>query len=169
MTEIPVEIERKFVILMPSESLLSSYPSHTVSRIEQTYLAMGGGKTLRVRKRDFGDRVEYTLNEKTRIDGMSAYENESEITSLEYESMLCERLSGTVTLRKTRHTFSWSGLTVEIDIYPEWKYTAILETELPSRDACPSLPEELRVIAEVTGNAKYSNAAMSHTFPEELI
>ena len=58
--------------------------------------------------------------------------------------------------------------TVEIDIYPEWDSTAILEVELRSRDEQISLPDFIKILKEVTGDKRYSNASMSRTFPEEL-
>ena len=75
-----------------------------------------------------------------------------------------------MTLKKTRHAFTTvGGVCFEIDVYPEWQHTCILETELSSREERLVFPAQLKVLLEVTGDKKYSNAAMSHTFPEELI
>ena len=42
-----------------------------------------------------------------------------------------------------------------------------METELPSRDTEVGMPSFIRIIADVTGDKRYSNAAMSRSFPKE--
>jgi CYTH domain-containing protein len=165
----PIEIERKFVIEMPDMSALTSLEGYTASDIDQTYLASAPRVTRRVRARRYEDRTVYTETEKVRIDRMSAYEDERELTEGEYTALLSEIAPGTVTLRKTRHTFSWGTGTVEIDVYPDWQKSCILEVELESADQELVLPDFIKPIKEVTGEKSYSNAAMSREFPKELI
>lgn len=165
----PVEIERKYVILKPSAEQLLALGDCECSEIEQTYLRADEGVTRRVRCRIYPDRTVYTETSKRRIDSMSSYEDEREISEGEYKKLLTEIKQGTHTLRKTRYAIHYLGVCFEIDIYPEWERTCILETELQSREQRVEFPPSIKVIAEVTGNKKYSNAAMSHTFPKELI
>ena len=166
---VPVEIERKYVIAMPDVARLAECEGYTASGIEQTYLESAEGVTHRVRARRYADRTVYTETKKVRIDKMSAFEDERELTEGEYLALLERRKQGTVTLKKARHTFEFKARTFEVDIYPEWKGSAILETELESREAVVEFPEFIAVIAEVTGDRRYSNAAMSHRFPAELV
>ena len=166
---IPVEIERKFVIAMPDISFISSLDGYSFSDIEQTYLCSDEGVTRRVRARKYQGRTVYTETKKIRIDKMSAHEYEREITREEYEALLGEIKEGTVTIFKTRHTFDFEGRIFEIDIYPNWRKTAILEVELDSYEASLQMPTFIKVVSEVTGEKKYSNAAMAHEFPKELI
>ena len=165
----PVEIERKFVIAMPNLSLLSSLCDYTASEIEQTYLLADKGVTRRVRARRYQDRTVYTETKKVRIDSMSAHEQERTISEAEYTELLGEIIPGTATLFKTRYTFSFSDRIFEVDVYPEWVHTAILEVELDSCDSDIYMPDFIRVISEVTGDKRYSNAEMSREFPKELI
>ena len=51
--------------------------------------------------------------------------------------------------------------------HPEWKNTAILETELSDRDTVVKFPDFIKIVADVTGDKRYSNASMSRSFPEE--
>ncbi len=169
MADTPIEIERKYVIAMPEEGMFERYDDHTVSRIEQTYLSIGSGLTRRIRRRDYGGRVEHILTEKRRIDRMSSYESEREISEEEYLALLGERMADTRTVCKIRHTFIYKGKLIEVDIYPEWEYSCIMEIELVARDETAEPPPEIRIIAEVTGDGRYSNAAMSQRFPPELI
>ena len=165
----PIEIERKFVIAMPDVSALAKVDGYSVSDIDQTYLVSAPHVTRRVRARRYQGSTVYTETKKVRIDKMSALEDEREITESEYTAMLFEIAPGTVTLHKTRHTFPYLGRTVEIDIYPDWQRSCILEVELESEDEELMLPDFIKVVREVTGDKGYSNAAMSRKFPEELI
>ena len=166
---VPVEIERKYVILLPSTEILRAQEGYTVSEIRQTYLKSEPGVTHRVRMRSYADRTVYTETRKTRIDRMSSFEDEREISREEYGLLLELRHPDTVTLTKTRHTFLYLGKTFEIDVYPEWQRSCIMETELESREESVGMPDFIRVLTEVTGDKKYSNASMSHSFPAELI
>ena len=165
----PIEIERKFVVAMLKTDELAQLEGYTSSEIDQTYLISEEHVTRRVRARRYGDRTVYTETKKIRIDKSSAYEDERILTEAEYRSLLSEIAPGTVTLRKTRHTFPYAGRVFEVDVYPEWVRSCILEVELDSRDAVVEMPEFVSVIAEVTGEKRYSNAEMSREFPEELI
>ena len=167
--QIPVEIERKYVILLPDVATLAAQPGYTVSEIEQTYLESEPTVTHRVRARRRGDKTVYTETKKVRIDKMSVFEDEREIGEEEYKALLSKKEQGTVTLYKTRHTFLYNGQIFEIDVYPEWTHSAILETELKTRETEVEFPDFITVIKEVTGDKKYSNASMSHSFPDELM
>jgi CYTH domain-containing protein len=98
---------------------------------------------------------------------MSAYENEREITEAEFESLSERRDENTRAIKKHRHTFVFSGQLFEIDVYPEWKNTAILETELADRNTTVEFPSFLKIVSDVTGDKRYSNASMSRKFPDE--
>ena len=165
----PVEIERKYVIRMPDISIMRAQTGYTVSEIHQTYLTSHAGVTHRVRMRVFPDKIVYTETKKVRIDAMSAYEDEREISEDEYLELIGCIAPDTHTLTKSRHTFTSYGQTFEVDIYPEWTRTCILETELSSRDETVTMPDFISVVKEVTGDKKYSNASMSREFPVELI
>lgn len=166
---VPVEIERKYVIRMPDLDALAGQDGYTVSEIEQTYLESEPSVTHRVRKRVYEDRVVYTETRKVRIDKISSFEDEREIDETEYQELLVNIKKGTHTLIKTRHTFVFSGQIFEVDIYPEWERSCIMETELETRDTRVDIPGFISVVKEVTGDKKYSNASMSHEFPKELI
>jgi len=162
-----IEIERKYIIQMPNVSLFCGLSGFTESDITQIYLSAERGKTRRVRRRAGALGVEYTETVKERIDGMSAHESEREITENEYIRLSSEIAEGTKPICKKRYTFLYLGQLFEIDVYPEWKRTAIMETELDSREACPRMPEFIKIVREVTGIRAYSNASMSKEFPAE--
>lgn len=163
-----VEIEKKYVIAKPDISQLCMIPEYTYSEIEQIYLASPSGITHRIRSRRFPSGVKYTETVKVRIDKMSANETEREITQERYFELRENIAPESVPVIKERHTFPYGGHTFEIDVYPNWEKSCIMEVELSSRDEDAILPPFISVIAEVTGDKRYSNASMSRRFPEEL-
>ena len=163
-----IEIEKKYVIMMPDTDALSLLPEYTRSEITQIYLSSGVGESHRIRKRSSSHGTSYTETKKLRIDKMSSHENEREISEAEYTELLAERDLSCNIIEKVRHTFRFDDRTIEIDIYPEWKSSCIMEIELPSRDTVPKLPDFIKIIRDVTGIRGYSNHAMSREFPKEI-
>lgn len=162
-----IEIERKYIIKLPDLSILRAQMGYTESDIVQIYLSSESGITHRIRSRRYGDKTVYTETKKTRIDKMSVYEDEREISEKEFSVLSKSIDTATKPIVKKRVTFDYLGTTVEIDIYPDWQSCAILETELASRDVSVALPEYIEIVKEVTGDYRYSNAAMAKSFPEE--
>ena len=162
-----VEIERKYIIRMPDVDVLRAAESHTESRITQIYLKCNQGETRRVRRREYSDRTVFTETVKRRIDSISALEIENEITESEFLEKAKDVEENSKPVVKTRHTFVYLGNTFEVDVYPEWKSTCILETELASREISLTPPAFITVIREVTGMREYSNYSLSKKFPTE--
>ena len=162
-----IETERKYIIRMPDISDMEGMSEYSVSSITQTYLSSPKGVTNRVRKRVYRDKVSFTQTKKVRIDKISAYEDEREITENEYSALLLEIKEGTAPVIKDRHAFNYLGQIFEVDIYPQWTKTAIMETELDNRDKEVVMPPFINIVREVTGASGYSNAAMSASFPKE--
>ena len=162
-----IEIERKYIIKKPKSADMMGCEGYSSSEIVQIYLASQGGVTHRIRSRAYREVTRYFETTKIRIDKMSSHEYEREIDRGEFESLSLKIAEDSRPIVKTRYTFDFSGQTFEIDVYPEWEKTAIMETELPSRETAVTFPDFIRVIAEVTGDKRYSNAAMSREFPKE--
>ena len=161
-----VETERKFIIKMPDFSLLKGMDGFTKSEIEQIYLE-SQGSTRRIRKRVFCDKVLYTETEKIRINSLSAVENEREISENEFSALAVFIRSGSTLIKKTRYTVKSKEVLLEIDVYPQWKDTAIMEIELQDENQEIEIPSFIEVLREVTGNKAYSNSGMSMNFPKE--
>lgn len=164
-----IEIERKYVIKMPDIDILKSQDGYTESKILQIYIESEAGVTHRIRKRSYSSRLIYTETKKSRIDSVSSFEEENEINEQRFATLSKQIKRGTVPLIKTRYTFTYNESTLEIDVYPRWKRSAIMETELVSREESVKMPPFIEIISEVTGDYRYSNAAMASEFPEELI
>ena len=167
-TENNLEIERKYIIEKPAIERMMLESSYTSSEIVQIYLTSPLGVTRRVRSREYASGTRYFETTKVRVDKMSSQELEREIDREEFDRLATEIAEDSHPIVKTRHTFDYLGQTFEIDVYPEWERTCIMETELPSRDTEVKMPSFIRIIAEVTGDKRYSNAAMSKSFPDEI-
>ena len=164
-----LEIERKYIIEKPSVDKMRECEAYTSSDIVQIYLSSEAGVTRRIRSRAYADGVvQYFETEKRRVDEMSSIEREREIEKIDFDNFSLQIAAKTRPIIKTRHTFDYLGQTFEIDVYPEWERTCIMETELPSRDTEVKMPSFIRILADVTGDKRYSNAAMSKSFPEEI-
>lgn len=166
--KIGVEIEKKYIIARPDVNALARMEGYSSSEILQIYLPSDGTVTHRVRRRTVGDTVSYTETKKIRIDKLSSTEIEGEISAERFAQLSSSPKDGTRPITKVRHVFFYRGQQFEIDVYPEWQYTAIMETELESRETEVEFPECVRILRDVTGDKRYSNASMSKSFPEEI-
>lgn len=164
-----VEIERKYIIKMPDFAVLRSQSDHTESEILQIYLPSKQGETRRIRRRTYNGNTVCTETRKVRIDSISSNETEREISINEFLMLSKNALNDRNHIIKTRHTFVLYNQLYEIDVYPQWCKTAIMETELESREIEAKIPSFIEIVREVTGNKAYSNAGMSKEFPKEDI
>ena len=161
-----MEIERKFLIAMPSPDRLMAEGA-VGDDITQTYLLSEEGVTARVRRRESATGVEYTHTEKRRVTDATAVEDERVINKEEYETLLKTADPTLTPIRKRRWSLPYGGRLLEIDVYPFWQRTAVLEIELPAEDAPLALPPYLTVLAEVTSDKRYKNVSLAREIPEE--
>ena len=164
-----LEIERKYIIEMPDRNILMLQKDYTSSSILQIYLPSQNGETHRIRKRSYSDRVECTETRKIRLNKMSSHEIEGEISEEEFARLALNPLPESLPIEKTRYTFSYCNQIFEIDVYPRWTKTAIMETELDECEREVEIPSFIKIIREVTGDKSYSNASMSRKFPDEEV
>ena len=142
-----IETERKYIIEKPDISILQSKNNFTSSEIVQIYLS-DSEKTHRIRKRVFADGcVQYTENTKRRISTMSSLETEREISEDEFLALSKNIEPHSQPVIKTRITFEYLSKTFEIDVYPRWKSTCILEVELPSEEEKIAFPSFIKHIS----------------------
>ena len=94
-------------------------------------------------------------------------EQEEEITPEAYDAYLTRRDPMTETIRKTRYCLPEGPYTFEIDFYPFWPHCAVMEIELPREDAPFRFPDGITVVRELTGDRRFSNAALSRHIPAE--
>ena len=168
-TDLPLEIERKFLIAAPDAALLREKSVKRLD-IEQVYLRAGvSGAGRRIRRTRCGAEERFFYTEKTRITAVTRIEREHEISAAEYASLLSERDGALRTIEKTRYLVPFEGHTLEIDVFPFWHDRAFCECELQSEDEPLTLPGWLHVYREVTDDARYTNRALARAVPEEAL
>ncbi|MCI7767450.1 MAG: hypothetical protein MSJ26_05650 [Oscillospiraceae bacterium] len=164
---IPLEIERKFLIRR-TPALFAECTEKT--EIEQIYLKK---KTpdiqRRVRRMTTNGNAKYYYTEKRFLSAAVREENEREITPEEYEKLRIEADSALVPILKTRYILIYSSQRFEIDTYPFSSEYASMELELADESQEIILPPYAEIIKEVTGDKRYSNAALAknNCFPEQ--
>ena len=166
MIMIPLEIERKFLIRQTPE-LFAACSKKT--DIEQIYLIKTDPAVQRrIRSMTTDGAVRYFYTEKRFISAVTREENEQEITREEYEKLRSEADMSLVPIIKTRHILEFSGQCFEIDSYPFSDELASMELELADEEQEIFFPPCAVIIKEVTGDKRYSNAALARNngFPE---
>ena len=101
-----------------------------------------------------------------RGEGIKRQEEEREISQEEYQTLLTQADPTKRVLHKTRYCLPYRGKLLEVDLYPFWQDQAVLEVELEQEDDLISIPPELTVLREVTGDAAYKNAVLAKTDKE---
>ena len=164
-----LEIERKYLIRMPSRALLDRL---CVRRdyIRQTYLLPAEpGTTERVRLRGCGETAEYTHTVKRRLTDRSREEREESVGPREYRALLGRADPALRTIEKTRRCIPFGGHILEVDCFPFWSDRAFLEIELSDPEEVPPLPDWVTLIREVTEDPRYTNRALAEAVPMEPI
>ena len=158
----PLEIERKFLISRPDPRMLEKRPNCERVDVFQIYLkSEDPSEEVRIRQRGSGGHYVYFMTRKKKISGSRRVEVEERLSQEEYLSLMVQADPSCRPIHKHRYCLSENGLYYEIDIYPDWKDTAVMEIELHSEDQEIVLPEGIHVIREVTGEEAYSNHSIA--------
>ncbi len=163
------EIEHKYLIAMPDADMLSRLPDCRILSITQTYLTAPRGETHRVRRVLEGARVSYFETRKRRVNALRAQEAEREITEATYVALLENKDPARRPIEKVRYCVPHGGHTVEIDLYPFWQDRAIAEIEVEGEGERVTLPPFVKVLCEVTDDARYKNVNLAGSVPNDDI
>ena len=145
----PLEIERKFLVLDDSYKNLATSSSH----IKQGYIYSGKGKTIRVRIRD--ERGYLTIKGPSDKAGLCRYEWEKEVDLHDAEELM--RLCEPGIIDKTRYIIPSGKHTFEVDEFiGENQGLVMAEVELVSEEEPFEKPPFIG--EEVTGDRRYYNS-----------
>ena len=169
MNNIPIETERKFLILIPSCEDMKNQKQFRERKIIQTYLARTDNKNARVREITENGKISYIKTVKERISILSCFEEEEEISKEEYNRLLEKADKEKTRINKTRFSFEYSNHILEIDVYEFWNDRATLEIELKSEDESFSIPSFIKVIKEISADARYKNTNLAKSIPFDEI
>lgn len=161
--EAPEAEKRKYLIETPDIALLTARYGASPVEMMQTYLVpVNPNAERRVRQQRSGDGYLYFYTEKRRGEDGSAWVTERPIAEREYVSLLMESDISLHPVRKTKYRFAYRSRRMEIDVYPFSDQRAILFV-YGSPLQPEELPDELRIITDVTGNAEYKNRRLAAT------
>ena len=145
----PLEIERKFLVLDDSYKNLATSSSH----IKQGYIYSGKGKTIRVRIRD--ERGYLTIKGPSDKAGLCRYEWEKEVDLHDAEELM--RLCEPGIIDETRYIIPSGKHTFEVDeFFGENQGLVMAEVELVSEEEPFEKPPFIG--KEVTGDRRYYNS-----------
>lgn len=161
-----MEIERKYLIELPADTVLAR---HSAERWEivQVYLKSEDGVTARVRQVTEGEKTRYFYTEKRRVSDLAAEEHEREIDAMEYMRLFQRADTTLKPIRKRRWRMPYMGHVLEVDVYPFWNRTAVLEVEFSSESDVADIPEWIHVLKDVTGDVRFKNVFLAREVPSE--
>lgn len=161
---VPVEIERKYLIEMPDMAELQNKHECTTVDIIQTYLVnKESGTERRIRQRGVNGDYSFYYTEKKKISNVSREEVERKITQTEYIKLMTEADTTLHQVKKRRTCFVCDGTYFELDVYPFWDDKAVVEVELTNESKSVTLPNEFKLIKEVTEDDRYKNRSLAKT------
>ena len=100
---------------------------------------------------------------------MRRVEDEAVIDEAEYRALLKRADPKRRPIEKERYCFTDGGLLWELDVFPFWKDRAILEVELEDETQECTIPSRVRLLWEVTGDKRYTNASLSREIPYDAL
>lgn len=154
----PLEIERKFLILYPGLKKLNALPFCRKVPMSQTYLETPEEGRFRVRKR--GEDV-FIKTSKQKLSELKRIEREEFITKEDYEGYISNKEYCQGTISKDRYCFVWKNQYFELDVFPFWDKTALIEIELLKESQPYELPDFLVVLREVTFEKQFRNKSLA--------
>lgn len=166
---VPTEVERKFLIKMPTSEQIKALGCVSKANIIQTYLKKEGNVAER-RIRQRGDKKNgftFYYTEKTDVSSGVRIEDERKITPDEYLQLLTEADTSLHQISKVRHCFVYDKKYFEMDIYPFSTDYAIVEIELNDINEEFAMPP-LEFVKEVTDDIRFRNSALAETLSFNL-
>ena len=167
---VPKEIERKYLVELPSENQLQSLDFVNKSNIVQTYLDPSGDIERRVRQRGTKERgYSYFYTEKYPLATGERIERDRIISVSEYVNYLNEADPNKQQIHKDRYCFLYENQYFELDVFQKDKKYALLEIELGDINEKVNLPKWLKVIRDVTKEEDFYNSHIATVGQLDLI
>ena len=165
---VPTEVERKFLIKMPTSEQIEALGCVSKTNIIQTYLKRKPNTAeRRIRQRGtLSNGYSFYYTEKMDLSNGVRVENERKISADEYLWLLTEADTSLHQISKVRHCFVYDRKYFEMDIYPFSDKYAILEIELNDINEEFELPP-LDIVCEVTDDVNFRNSALAKTLKLE--
>ena len=99
----------------------------------------------------------YVKTIKRKISDIKRVEVEKRLSKDEYLQLFMNADTSKHQIRKTRYCLTHNNSYLEIDVFPFWTDKAILEIELSDESGDICIPDEIKIIKEVTDDENYKN------------
>ncbi|MBQ1437334.1 MAG: hypothetical protein IIZ07_05305, partial [Ruminococcus sp.] len=96
-----------------------------------------------------------------KISELKRVEREESITKEQYEHYISKKEYCQGTISKDRYCFVWKNQYFELDVFPFWDKTALIEIELLKENQPYTLPDFLVVLREVTYEKQFRNKSLA--------
>lgn len=151
--------KRKYLVEMPDCEKLVAEHNAVALEMMQTYL-LSNDKSVqrRIRQQENAGGYLYFYTEKKTMDDGISWVTERPLSEKEYIRYLMEADLSLHSVRKTKYRFNCEGHRMELDVYPFCAEKAVLFVYGPDE---AKLPEELKLIADVTGNPDFKNRTLA--------
>lgn len=162
MKNVPLEIERKYLVKMPDINIIKAQKDYRDYEMTQMYLINRDEYAgVRIRKSICNGEVICKKTMKRDITPIKRIEIEEDITPEEFEALSLNRDPEYMPVHKHRHSFSYKNQIIELDIYDFWQDRATVEVEMENENQKVELPEFIEVIKEVTEDLRYRNRSLA--------
>ncbi len=163
---IPLKIERKFLIKKPDFERLLQNENCQKFFIKQTYLVSDNPKVeKRVRQIGKDGSYIYFYGTKQILSGSTSTTLEEKINKKEYKVFKTIADTRLKEIFKERYCFVHNNLYFKLDVYPFWKYVAILEVELTEENQHFQIPSFINFIRDVTEDKTFKNISIAKQIP----
>lgn len=161
--EVPDTDKSKYLIAMPDVTALCEKYGATPTEMMQTYLSSANPLAeRRVRQQRSGEGYLYFYTEKRVGEDGRRWVTERPISEKEYVRYLMEGDHTLHAVRKTKYRFHYADHAIEIDVYPFSSERAVLFAYGRGHEKA-ALPEEIRVLKNVSGDPDYKNRRLAAT------
>lgn len=158
----PMEKKHKYLIAMPNMELIAQKYNAATLDMMQTYLKETNPQIeRRIRQQKNGTEYLYFYTEKHTMPDSTKWETEKPISQKEYIQYLMEGEMSLHAVHKTKYRFAYCNQRFEIDVYPFSEDRAIMFRYAEQDDV--TLPPEIELIREVTGDAEYKNKQLARS------
>lgn len=158
------EHQEKYIVEIPSITYFFEKKAQK-RHIVQTYLKPYGNEERRLRMLGDGKNFVYYLSRKEI--GSNTGIQEKRIGRDMYDTLMMEMDPSKKPIIKDRWYFSDHNVYYNLDVYPNWKKHAILEIRSSQEDVITQLPQDIKMVKNVTEDTRFQNYRLSEYFPLE--
>ena len=158
----PMDKKHKYLIAMPDMNQLVVNYGAVPFEMTQHYLVMTNEAIeRRIRQQKNGSDYLYFYTEKHRMPDGAMWDTERPISSKEYKKYLREAEPELRPVHKVKYRFNYMRQRFEIDVYPFSRDKAVMFAYAGEEETQATLPPEIRILREVTGDLEYKNKTLA--------